>query len=117
MQSCPVLIEHIDMIVDVRRGYVAGAKIPDSARTALRKMGDTGNPWGLPRDDRILWADGLAVPFAEDKKEFEYLYWVGCAGAYDPRNQKVTRAVVSLPAIAPPRIVPADRAEVIESRP
>ena len=96
MQACPVLIEHIDMIVDVRRGYVAGARIPDSARTTLRKMGDTGNPWGLPQDDRILWAGGLAVPLASDRKEFEYLYWVGCAGAYDPRNQKVTRTVVSL---------------------
>ena len=96
MEACPVLIEHIDMIVDVRRGYVAEAKIPDSARTALRKMGDTGNPWGLPQDDRILWARGLSVPFAAGKKEFEYLYWVGCAGAYDPRNQKVTRTIVSL---------------------
>lgn len=96
MQSCPVLIEHIDMIVDVRRGYVASAKIPDTARTALRKMGDTGNPWGLPQDDRAQWAKGLEVPFAKDTKEFEYLYWVGCAGAYDPRNQKVTRTIVSL---------------------
>ena len=96
MEACPVLIEHIDMIVDVRRGYVADAKIPDAARTALRKMGDTGNPWGLPQDDRTQWARGLSVPFASDKKEFEYLYWVGCAGAYDPRNQKVTRAIVSL---------------------
>jgi Fe-S oxidoreductase/nitrate reductase gamma subunit len=96
METCPVLIEHIDMIVDVRRGYVANAKIPESARTVLRKMGDTGNPWGLPQDDRIQWARGLSVPFASDKKEFEYLYWVGCAGAYDPRNQKVTRAIVSL---------------------
>jgi len=96
MEACPVLIEHIDMIVDVRRGYVADAKIPDSARTALRKMGDTGNPWGLPQDDRTQWARGLPVPLASDKKEFEYLYWVGCAGAYDPRNQKVTRTIVSL---------------------
>ena len=96
MQACPVLIEHIDMIVDVRRGYVASSKIPDTVRTALRKMGDTGNPWGLPQDDRIAWAQGLDVPFAADGKAFEYLYWVGCAGAYDPRNQKVTRAIVSL---------------------
>jgi len=96
MEACPVLIEHIDMIVDVRRGYVAGSKIPDTARTALRKMGDTGNPWGLPQDDRVQWSKGLDVPFAADRKEFEYLYWVGCAGAYDPRNQKVTRTIVSL---------------------
>lgn len=96
MEACPVLIEHIDMIVDVRRGYVANAKIPDTARTALRKMGDTGNPWGLPQDDRAQWARGLDVPLASDGKEFEYLYWVGCAGAYDPRNQKVSRTLVSL---------------------
>ena len=96
MQACPVLIEHIDMIVDVRRGYVTGSKIPDTARTALKKMGDTGNPWGLPQDDRIQWAKGLDIPFAADRKEFEYLWWVGCAGAYDPRNQKVTRTLASL---------------------
>ncbi len=96
MQACPVLIEHIDMIVDVRRGYVAGSKIPDTARTALKKMGDTGNPWGLPQDDRIQWAKGLDVRFAADTKDFEYLWWVGCAGAYDPRNQKVTRTIASL---------------------
>lgn len=96
MESCPVLIEHIDLIVDVRRGYVAGGKIPDSARTALRKMGDTGNPWGLPQADRTKWADGMSVPLAADRKEFEYLYWVGCAGAYDPRNQKVSRTLASL---------------------
>ncbi len=96
MQACPVLIEHIDMIVDVRRGYVAGSRIPDAARTALKKMGDTGNPWGLPQDDRVQWTAGLDVPVAADKKKFEYLYWPGCAGAYDPRNQKVTRTIASL---------------------
>lgn len=96
MQACPVLIEHIDMIVDVRRGYVTASKIPVGARTALKKMGDTGNPWGLPQDDRIRWTAGLDVPLAAEKKTFEYLYWPGCAGAYDPRNQKVTRAIVSL---------------------
>ncbi|MBP2673571.1 MAG: putative iron-sulfur cluster-binding protein, partial [Deltaproteobacteria bacterium] len=84
MQACPVLIEHIDMIVDVRRGYVASSKVPDTVRTALRKMGDTGNPWGLPQDDRIAWTGGLDIPFAADKPDFEYLLWVGCAGAYDP---------------------------------
>lgn len=96
MQACPVLIEHIDMIVDVRRGYVADAKVPEGVRNALRKMGDTGNPWGLPQADRFRWAEGLSLPLASETKEFEYLWWVGCAGAYDPRNQKVTRAIARL---------------------
>ena len=61
MQACPVMIEHIDMIVDVRRGYVAASKVPDTVRRRCGK-GDTGNPWGLPQDDRIAWAEGQASP-------------------------------------------------------
>ena len=64
------MIEHIDMIVDVRRGYVAASKVPDTVKMALRKMGDTGNPWGLPQDYLIAWAEWLNVPFAAEKKEF-----------------------------------------------
>ncbi|RMG61166.1 MAG: (Fe-S)-binding protein, partial [Deltaproteobacteria bacterium] len=96
MEVCPVAIEHIDMIVDMRRGLVFESKVPDSARTALMKMMNTGNPWGLPQDDRIEWMKGLDVPVAAEKKKFEYLYWVGCAGAYDMRNQKVTKAIISI---------------------
>lgn len=96
VQACPVSIEHVDMVVDVRRGFVSEGKIPDSARVALRKMGDTGNPWGMPQGARLDWAEGLALPLASDGKPFEYLYWVGCAAAYDPRARKVARAVATL---------------------
>ncbi len=96
MEECPVSIEHIDMIVDMRRGLVFESKVPDTARTALMKMMNTGNPWGLPQDDRIEWMKDLDVPVAAEKKSFEYLYWVGCAGAYDMRNQKVSRAIINI---------------------
>ncbi len=96
MEECPVSIEHIDMIVDMRRGLVFESKVPDTGRTALVKMMNTGNPWGLPQDDRTSWMEGLDVPLASEKKEFEYLYWVGCAGSYDTRNQKVTKAMIGL---------------------
>jgi Fe-S oxidoreductase len=96
VEACPVLIEHVDMVVDVRRGFVSEGKIPETARVALRRMGDTGNPWGLPQADRLAWAEGLDVPLAADKRSFEYLYWVGCAAAYDPRNRKVARAIATL---------------------
>jgi Fe-S oxidoreductase/nitrate reductase gamma subunit len=96
VEACPVSIEHVDMIVDVRRGFVAEGKIPDTARSALRRMGDTGNPWGLPQDDRLDWAEGLGIPLASEKPGFEYLFWVGCAAAYDPRIRKVSRAIATL---------------------
>ncbi len=96
VRACPVSIEHLDMIVDVRRGFVSEGKIPESARVALRKTGDTGNPWGMPQSDRLDWAEGLDVPIASEVKTFEYLYWVGCAASYDPRNRKVARAIATL---------------------
>jgi Fe-S oxidoreductase/nitrate reductase gamma subunit len=96
VRACPVAIEHVDMIVDVRRGFVADGRIPEGARVALRKMGDTGNPWGMPQADRFDWAEGLDVPLASACDRFEYLYWVGCAASYDPRNRKVARALVTL---------------------
>jgi Fe-S oxidoreductase/nitrate reductase gamma subunit len=96
VHECPVSIEHIDIIMDMRRGLVFESKIPESARFTLSKLMNTGNPWGLPQDDRSKWMRGLEVPVAADKKQFEYLYWVGCFGAYDMRNQKVTRSIIDI---------------------
>jgi Fe-S oxidoreductase/nitrate reductase gamma subunit len=96
VRACPVSIEQLDMIVDVRRGFVSEGKIPDGARLALRKIGDSGNPWGLPQADRASWSEGLDVPLASEKGSFEWLYWVGCASSYDLRSRKVARAIAAL---------------------
>lgn len=96
VHECPVSIEHIDMIMEMRRGLVFESKVPESARFTLSKLMNTGNPWGLPQDDRSDWMRGFDVPVASEKKKFEYLYWVGCFGAYDVRNQKVTQAVIDI---------------------
>ncbi|MEK7784422.1 MAG: (Fe-S)-binding protein, partial [Chloroflexota bacterium] len=53
-------------------------------------------PWGLPAAERANWADGLGVPTAKENPNFEVLYWVGCAGSYDRRAQRVARAFVKL---------------------
>lgn len=96
VHECPVDIEHIDMIMDMRRGLVFASKIPESGRFTLTKLMNTGNPWGLPQDDRDGWLNGLQIPVASERKKFEYLYWVGCFGAYDLRNQKVTRSIINI---------------------
>ncbi|HEX9123645.1 MAG TPA: (Fe-S)-binding protein [Actinomycetota bacterium] len=102
MQECPVDIEHIDHIVDMRRNLVmAESRFPQEAGALLRNLENAGNPWGEPQADRAAWADGLDVPvLRQDEPAPEYLYWVGCAGSFDDRAKKVSQAVASLLALA-----------------
>ena len=97
--ECPVLIEQVDDIVDMRR-YLALAEgdIPGSLATTLTNIERAGNPWKQPKRKRGAWTQGLdfEVPIMRDKGEADVLWWVGCAGAYDPRNQKVTRAIARI---------------------
>ena len=75
---------------------MADGKLRGSPAQALQKTGRTGNPWGMPAQDRMAWADGLRVPNVQENPDCEVLYWVGCAAAYDRRLQKVARSVVKL---------------------
>ena len=93
---CPLGISPLEMITDMRRYLVGEAELRGAPATALQKSQRTGNPWGLPPQDRFQWADGLDVPTVDDRPDFEVLYWVGCAASYDRRTQKVARAVVKL---------------------
>ena len=104
VEACPVLIEHVDKIVGLRRNLVLEeSRFPAELTTAFRAMENQGNPWGQPASARTEWTRGLAfdVPIVTDVAaagrldELEVLYWVGCAAAFDPRNQKVARAVAT----------------------
>jgi Fe-S oxidoreductase len=95
MQECPVNIEHIDHIVDMRRNLVMGeSRFPAEAGTLLRNLETSRNPWGQPQSGRAAWADGMGVRVLDDGRAPEYLYWVGCAGSFDERARKITQAVV-----------------------
>jgi Fe-S oxidoreductase len=99
-EGCPVSIEHIQRIVDMRRHQVLmESKFPTEATGAFRGIEVQGNPWGLAQEKRADWAEGLAIPTmaeVENPEEIEMLYWVGCAGSYDERNQKVSKAFAAL---------------------
>jgi Fe-S oxidoreductase len=104
VEACPVLIEHVDKIVGLRRNLVLEeSRFPQELTRAFRDMEGPGNPWGQPRTARLDWTKGLPfdVPTAADVAasgrldELEVLYWVGCAAAFDERNRKVARAVVT----------------------
>jgi Fe-S oxidoreductase len=98
MQECPVDIEHVDTIVDLRRNLVmAESRFPAEAGAMLRNLESTSNPWGLPQASRADWAEGLGVRvIGEGERAPEYLYWVGCAGSFDDRAKDISRAVVRL---------------------
>jgi Fe-S oxidoreductase len=80
----------------MRRHLIGEGALRGSPAAALQKTERVGNPWGMAPDDRMSWAAGLDVPLASEKPDFEVLYWVGCAAAYDRRVQKVARSVVRL---------------------
>jgi Fe-S oxidoreductase/nitrate reductase gamma subunit len=96
-QECPVLIEHVPKIIDMRRSLVLEeSKFPKEAQGALRSIESQGNPYGMPRAQRSDWAQGLNVKTVEEKADAEYLYFVGCAASYDEANRAVARAFVGL---------------------
>lgn len=96
VEACPVTIRHVDMIVDARRNLVAEGKLSGTAAVMLRQTGSTSNAWGAPRSSREDWMKGMEIPLCRDGNEFEYLFWVGCAGATDPGAIKTTKAVAEL---------------------
>ena len=97
-QACPVYIEHIPKIIEMRRHLVLEeTRFPNELTTTFRNLENNGNPWGIAMDDREKWTEGLEVPkMREVNEEVEFLYWVGCAGAYDARSQKVSRALIQI---------------------
>ena len=98
MQECPVNIEHVDHIIDMRRNLVMGeSRFPAEAGTLLRNLENSGNPWGMSRTTRADWTEGLDVPVVpEDGRAPEYVYFVGCAGSFDDRAKKISQAIVAL---------------------
>ena len=85
VQACPVSIEHVDHIVDLRRHLVmVESSFPGEADPMLRDIERASNPWGKPQSDRAEWADSIGVRILEPGDPApEYLYWVGCATSFD----------------------------------
>ncbi len=96
-ENCPLLITHVDKIVDLRRYLVLmESRFPKELNAALKNLETKSNPWGLPLGERAAWAEGLDVPTLAEKPDTELLFFVGCAGSYDDRTKKVTKAVVKI---------------------
>jgi Fe-S oxidoreductase len=98
VEACPVSIEHIDHIVDLRRSRVmVDSQFPAEAEPMLRDVERSSNPWGKPQTERAGWADELGVRVLEPGDPApEYLYWVGCAASFDERAKKSAQSTAKL---------------------
>ena len=101
VQECPVMIEHVDTIVDLRRGLVLNeSRFPDELKATFSNLERNFTPWGFGHSSRADWAEGLGIPRMADVQSAELLFWVGCAGSYDARYRKVSRAFARLMQLA-----------------
>lgn len=101
VEECPVDIEHVDHIVNMRRFQVlVESEFPTELGGTFRNLEKAGNPWGANKADRESWIAECDFPVrvvsGELPEEVEYLFWVGCAGAYEDRAKKTTKAVAEL---------------------
>jgi Fe-S oxidoreductase len=94
--ACPVFIENVPRLVDLRRHQVlVESAFPEEAARVFKNIETQGNPWGIGSNRRAEWCEDLAVPRAGEG-DFEWLFFVGCAGAFDDRQKKVSRAIVKV---------------------
>jgi Fe-S oxidoreductase/nitrate reductase gamma subunit len=97
MQACPIFIEHVDKIVDMRRNLaMEKSRFPEAAQEALKSLGTRGHPYRGTSATRTTWCEGLDIETVSDAKDIDVLYWVGCSAALDDRNMKVARATVKV---------------------
>ena len=107
VQQCPVDIEHVDHIIDMRRYQVlVESNFPAELNQLFKGLENKGNPWNMSPNARLDWTKGLDFDVkvvgedVEDLSEVEWLFWVGCAGAYEDRAKKTTQAVAELLTVA-----------------
>jgi Fe-S oxidoreductase/nitrate reductase gamma subunit len=99
MEHCPIHIEHVEKIVDMRRYQVLmESQFPEELTTAFKGLENNSNPWGMGRDARADWVKELDAPILSDipGEEIDFLFFVGCIRSYDDRNKKVTEAITRI---------------------
>jgi Fe-S oxidoreductase len=97
MAKCPVFIEHVPKLIEMRRHLVMEkAQFTEELTAFFENSEQRFNPWGIAPTDRAKWAQDLDITLLSDGKEVEYLFYVGCAGAFDSRNRQVTTALTKI---------------------
>jgi len=96
-EACPVNIEYVDKIVDIRQHLVQEAsRFPGELNRAFQGLERNSNPWGISSAERFAWAEGLNVPVISENQKAEYLYYVGCGGCFDNNHKKSAQALTKI---------------------
>ena len=96
-EACPVNIEYVDKIVDIRQHLVQEAsRFPGELNRAFQGLERNSNPWGISSAERFSWAEGLEVPTLSENQKAEYLYYVGCGGCFDNNHKKSAQALTKI---------------------
>ena len=102
VEQCPLFIDQMGKIMEMRRFLTLEGRLTGTAAKTLQKLQTQGNPWGFSEGDRAKWISGyegvnvIGENGIEDAAAFDYIYWMGCYGGYDPRGQKIAQSIVSL---------------------
>ncbi len=97
VQECPVMIEHLDAIVDMRRYLVlTESEFPSNLNNVFKSLETNFTPWAFSQSDRAAWAEGMDLKTMAEDSNGEILFWVGCAGSFDDRYKKVTKAFTKI---------------------
>jgi Fe-S oxidoreductase len=97
MQTCPMSIEHVPKIMDLRRNLaMEQSQFPEAAQEALKSLSNRGHPYRGTTATRTTWAEGLNVRTLSENRDIDLLYWVGCSAALDDRNIKVAQAMAKI---------------------
>jgi Fe-S oxidoreductase len=96
VEECPVVIDQLGLIMDMRRHLVGEGAVPATSRSTLMKLTNHGNVYGFPQDERADWAEGLEIKEPEERDEEAYLFFVGCVSSFDKRNQRIAKALTKV---------------------
>lgn len=97
VQECPVMIEHVDSIVDMRRNLVlTESEFPNNLNSVFKSLENNFTPWAFNPADRAAWAEGMGIKTMAEDPKGEILFWVGCAGSFDDRYKKVSKAFATI---------------------
>ena len=97
VQECPVMIEHLDSIIDMRRNLVlTESQFPPNLNSVFKSIETNFTPWAFNQSDRAAWAEGMNIKTMAEDPKGDVLFWVGCAGSFDARYKKVTQAFAKL---------------------
>ncbi len=93
VSSCPVGVDHLDLVYDLRRSLVSGGKLDNEKSSMLANLAQSQNPYGIRSSTRGDWAAGLGIDTVQSNPDAEYVYWVGCVSSFDQRAQRISRSL------------------------